>query len=52
MSMTLDQDVEHGTVLIHRPPQVVPFTVNREKYLVQVPFVTRSRAPAPELIGI
>ena len=26
-------------VLIHSPPEIVAFTVNREKHLIQMPFV-------------
>ena len=39
-------------ILIDGPPQIVPFAVDREKHLVQVPFVARSGTPATELIGI
>jgi hypothetical protein len=52
VALTLHQDVEHVAILIHRPPQVVPFAVNGEKHLVQVPLVTWSRPVMPELIRI
>ena len=39
-------------VLIDRPPEVVPFAMDGEKDLIQMPLVARSGAPAAELIGI
>jgi hypothetical protein len=48
----LHQNVEHIALLIDSPPQVVPFALDREKDLIQVPFVARSRALATELIGV
>ena len=39
-------------LLIDSPLQVVPFAIDREKHLVQVPLVAGSGAPAPELIDI
>src|SRR5215813_11283780 len=35
----VDQDIEDIVVLVHRPPQVMPLTMDREKHLIQVPFV-------------
>jgi hypothetical protein len=49
---TLDQDIQDMTVLIHGPPQIVPLAIDREEHLVQVPCVTRSWAPATQLICI
>jgi hypothetical protein len=48
---SLHQDIEDGTVLIHGSPQIVTLFSNRDKHLIQVPFVARPRAPTPELIG-
>jgi hypothetical protein len=48
----LHQDVEHRAILIDRPPQVVPFAIDREKYLVQVPLVARPGPSMPELIRV
>ncbi len=39
-------------VLIDRPPQVMPLTVNREKYFIEVPLVAGSGPPMPEFIRI
>jgi hypothetical protein len=45
-------NIEDIPVLIHRPPQIVAFAATGEKDLVQMPRVTRLRAPTTELIGI
>jgi hypothetical protein len=52
IASALHEDVEHMIVLVDSPPQVMPLTLNGEKYLIQVPLVTRSRAPVTELIGV
>ena len=39
VAATLHQDVEHVIILIHGAPQVMALPVNRQKDLVQVPFV-------------
>src|SRR4029450_9840272 len=48
----LDQDVEHIIVLVDSAPQVMALPVNREEYLVQVPFVTWLGASTLQLIGV
>ena len=48
----LHQNIEDIVVLVHRPPQVMPLTMNGEKHLIPVPLVARPRAPVAELIGI
>jgi hypothetical protein len=35
----LHQDIEHGALLFHSPPEIVVFAINRQKYLMQLPFV-------------
>jgi hypothetical protein len=49
---TLHEDIEDVAVLIHGSPEVMRFAINGQKHLIQVPFVTRSRAPATQLIGV
>ena len=49
---TLHEDIKNIIILIHRPPQVMPLAVDRQKDLVQVPLVPGPRPPATELIGI
>jgi hypothetical protein len=48
----LDENIEDVPVLIHRPPQIVTFTGDREKDLIQVPCVTWPGTSVTELIGI
>src|SRR5256885_12345500 len=48
----LDQDIQDVALLIDRPPQIVMFALDRQKYFLQVPLVPRPGAAAPELIGI
>jgi hypothetical protein len=49
---TLDQYIQDVAVLIHGPPQIVPFAVHGEKHLIEVPRVARLGTPAAELIGV
>ena len=49
---TLYKDIEHIVLLIHRAPEVVPFAINSQKDLVQVPFVPRLRVTATQPIGV
>jgi hypothetical protein len=49
---TLHEDIEDMAILIHRPPQIVPFAVDRQKHLVQMPLITALGTPASQLIGI
>jgi hypothetical protein len=48
----LHQDIEHVSLLIHRAPQIVAFTIDRQEDLVQVPLITWPGTPATELIRI
>jgi len=48
----LDQDIQDVALLIDRPPQIVTFALDRQKYFIHLPLVTRPGAAAPELIGI
>jgi hypothetical protein len=49
---TLHQDIEHIPILIDGPPQIMALTIDRQKHLIQMPLVARSRPSAPEPIGI
>ena len=51
IASALHQDVEHGTVLVDRPPQVVLLAANAEKDLIQMPFVARSWSATLECVG-
>src|SRR4030095_15099167 len=52
VAAALHQDIEHSPVLIHRPPEIVPFAVDRQEDLIQMPLVTGSGTPAAKLIRI
>jgi hypothetical protein len=43
---TLHQDVEHGAVLVDRPPQIVLFAADAEEHFIQMPFVAWPRGAA------
>jgi hypothetical protein len=46
VSPRLDQDVEHGAVLVDCAPQVMGDTVHPDKNFVEVPFVAGSGSPS------
>jgi hypothetical protein len=48
----LHQDLEPVPLPVDGAPQIVPCAVDREAHFVQVPCVTGSGAPTPELVGI
>src|SRR5262245_33034837 len=48
----LHEDIEDIVVLVDRAPEVMALTINREKYLIQVPLVTWLGASVLQLIGI
>src|SRR2546428_6377357 len=52
MAAALHQDSEDIVVLIHRPPGIMAFVIDREKPLIEMPFIARARAAALQLIGI
>ena len=49
---TLDQHIQHITVLIHLPPQVVTLLIDGEEDLIKVPLLARSGMSAKQRIGI
>src|SRR5688572_29621922 len=48
----LHQDVEHVPVLIHRPPEIMPFTVDGKEHLIQVPLIAWPGTSTAQLIGV
>jgi len=48
----LPQDIEPGTVLLHRPPQLMALPIDRQKDLIEMPRVAWSRAATAQLVGI
>jgi hypothetical protein len=50
--MSLNQDVDHVSILIDGPPEVVPLALDIHEELVQVPDVSQLPLPAPEPPGV
>src|SRR2546426_9137085 len=48
----LDQDIQDVALLIDRPPQIVMFALDRQKYFIHLPLVTRPGPAATELSSI
>src|SRR2546427_646097 len=48
----LDQDIEDVPGLLHGPPEIVAFALERQKPFIEVPLVPRPRTAATELISI
>jgi hypothetical protein len=48
----LHQDIELHAVLIHGPPQIVAFLVDRDEHFIQMPLVAWPGTPMPQLIRI
>lgn len=48
----LHQDIQYVPLLIYCPPQIVMFALDRQKYFVHLPLVTRTGAAAAQLIRI
>jgi hypothetical protein len=48
----LHQDIQHVTVLVHGPPQIVLFAVNGQKNFIQAPFAPWLGTLASELVGV
>jgi hypothetical protein len=44
--------VQHVTVLIYRPPQIMAFALDGENHLIHVPLVTKPRTATAELVSI
>ncbi len=52
VSTGLDQDIQHFTLAVHRPPEVHPFAVDGDKHLIKVPPAVWSRACLSQVPGI
>lgn len=52
IATALHEHIEHSPVLIHGPPEIMPFAVDGEEDFIQMPLISRPRTPASELIGI
>src|SRR3954447_14321176 len=47
----LDQDVQHYAVLVHRAPEPVLLSPDHQAHFIQMPLVSRTGEPAPDLVG-
>src|SRR3954469_5145975 len=47
----LDENVEHNPILVDRPPEPVLLSPDHQAHFVEVPLVTRTGQPAPDLVG-
>jgi hypothetical protein len=52
IALALHKNVEDIALLVHSPPEIALFTTDRQKHLIQMPRVARSRAPTAPLMGI
>src|SRR5215471_15860895 len=52
VAAALHQDIQHVVVLIDGAPQVMAFTIDCEKYLIQVPLIPWLGASVPQLVGV
>jgi hypothetical protein len=48
----LHAHIEDVALLIDGPPEVVPFTMDRQQHFIEVPCVPGPRAPTTQLIGV
>src|SRR3954451_5054733 len=47
----LDENVEHDPILIDSPPEPVLLAGDHQAHFVEVPFVSRTGQPTPDLVG-
>jgi hypothetical protein len=52
IATALDQNIEDIPFLVYGSPKIVPLPMNSEKDLIEMPLVSWSEMPAPELISI
>jgi hypothetical protein len=50
VALRLDEDVNHGAVLVYRPPEIVLYTIDLQEHFVQEPFIAQP-GPSPLLFG-
>jgi hypothetical protein len=50
--MFLNKDVDHVSILIHGPPEIVARPLDVHEELIQVPDVAETTLPSPELSGV
>ncbi len=50
--MLLNQDVDHVSILVHSPPEVMPLPLDVHEEFVQVPDISQPSLPAPQSAGV
>jgi hypothetical protein len=50
--MFLHQDIDHISILIHSPPEIVALPLDGHEQLVQVPDVSQLSLPTPEFPSV
>jgi hypothetical protein len=50
--MLLNKDVDHIPVLVDSPPEIVPLALDVHEELVQVPDVSHTTSPTPEVPSV
>jgi hypothetical protein len=51
ISALLNEDVEHNAVLIHAAPKIMPYALDPDEHLVQVPLVPGPWPSAAQAVG-
>lgn len=52
IAISLYQDVDHVSVLIDSPPEIMPLSLDVHEELIQVPDVSQATLPTPEIPGV
>ena len=52
ISTRVHEDIEHVAILVHRPPEVLQATVERDEEFVEMPRVTLLPAPVPQRASV
>jgi hypothetical protein len=50
--MRLNENIDHVTILVDGPPQILSLTLDRHEQFVQVPGVAQTSLPSPERPGV
>jgi hypothetical protein len=50
--MPLDEDVDHIPILVDSPPEIVPLALDVHEELVQVPDVSLTTSPTPQVLCV
>jgi hypothetical protein len=48
----LDENIDHVTILVDSPPQILSLTLDRHEQFLQVPGIAQASLPSPEPPGV